>query len=333
MTLKYIQIEPISRCNQRCFFCPVSTGDRGKEPLPQARLERIIAELKGRTIEMVAISGFTEPSHDPDLVVKIEALRAAGLAVHIFTNGSNLRPALVDRLLALGVARFVVNLSTLDEQEYEQTRGTKDLKRVRPNLDYLTSQRAADGGALAVEIVVIGRLDLQHANNVRAIAAAYGAQATVSIMPMSEFAAEGYAVYPDRPHLDRLQGCLWQRQTEWLHINADGNAILCCRDYDAKYVLGNVDEHGLDALLDAQRMQQWRRWVEGSEEAPADFICRDCLGALRPDHQGFLKAFYCNRCELPRALGPENACPHCRDVGHTIDYLNEYGQGQGVTEA
>lgn len=283
-----------------------------------ARLRRIVAELQDRGIEQVAISGFTEPSYDKGLTEKVAALRAAGLSVAIYSNASNLRPALVDELLALGVEGFVINLSTLDEAEYLAMRGTKDLKRVRPNLDYLVSRSAA---AAQVSIVVIGALDERHARNLRAIDAAYGARAKVTIMPMLEFAAEGYQIYADKPRLERLQGCLWQRHTDWLHVNADGNAILCCRDYDARYVIGNTDAQDLDALLGSERLREWQRWVDGVEEAPADFICRTCFAALRPDYLAFLESFYCSRCVLPRELGQALACPRCNDVGDAIAYL------------
>ena len=68
MPLKYAQIETASTCNQRCFFCPVSIQKKAKAQLSQERLEKIIAGLKQHHIESFAISGFTEPTHDKELV-------------------------------------------------------------------------------------------------------------------------------------------------------------------------------------------------------------------------------------------------------------------------
>ena len=39
----------------------------------------------------------------------------------------------------------------------------------------------------------------------------------------------------------------------------------------------NVD---CDDILTGERMSLLRRWVYGMEEAPADFLCRDCIYAL-----------------------------------------------------
>ena len=182
MSLKYMQIETTSTCNQRCFFCPVSIGKKDKVQLSPERLDKIIDGLKQHPIESIAISGFTEPTHDKGLADKIAALRAAGFKVSIFTNGSGLQPELTDQLLALGVSGFTFNLSTLDEAEYRQTRGTQDLRRVIPNIDYLIAQAPVRDKLVEITIVVIGRLDGQHAENLREIDRKYADAGVVNVL-------------------------------------------------------------------------------------------------------------------------------------------------------
>nr|VFK63493.1 MAG: Iron-sulfur cluster-binding domain-containing protein [Candidatus Kentron sp. UNK]VFK70837.1 MAG: Iron-sulfur cluster-binding domain-containing protein [Candidatus Kentron sp. UNK] len=321
MALKYVQIETTSTCNQRCFFCPVSIDKKEKAQLSRLRLDKIIAGLKTHPIENIAISGFAEPTYDKALVKKVAALRKAGFKVTIYTNGSGLRPALSDRLLALGVNGFTINLSTLYESLYRETRGTKDLKRVIPNLDYLLAQPRVRGRQVAVVLVVIGRLDKEHVDDLREIRRRYGDSATITIIPIVEFAGKSPNVLHAKPHQGQLQGCLWERHTEWMHFNADGNAILCCQDYPADYRLGNIDDAGVDELLTGDNIRQWRDWLEGREQAPEDFLCRRCVYAKRQNHAEFLQAFFCRTCVLPAELGKENACPHCGDVGQVIEYL------------
>ena len=321
MTLKYVQIEPISTCNQRCFFCPVSLEKKEKVLLSQARLEKIIAGLKQYSIENVAISGFTEPTHDKGLVEKVRALREAGLKVTIYTNGSGLKPELTAQLLELGVAGFTINLSTLDETQYHQTRGTKDLLGVIPNLDYLVSQPSVRDKSVDVTLVVIGRLDKEHADNLRVIYAHYGEVAQVMIIPMVEFSGKSPKVLKNKPFQEQMQGCLWERHTEWMHFNADGDAILCCQDYHSKYNVGSIDNASVEELFNSEQMNQWRDWMEGRQSAPQDFMCRNCLFAKRTDQVKFLEDYYCSSCVLPQELDNEGACQRCGDVGQMIKHL------------
>ena len=323
MSLKYVQIETTSTCNQRCFFCPVSIEKKAKVQLSTERLDQIIDGLKQYPIENIAISGFTEPTHDKDLVGKVAALRAAGFKVSIFTNGSGLKPELTDQLLMLGVSGFTLNLSTLNEDEYRETRGTQDLRRVIPNIDYLIAQTPVQDKSVEITIAVIGRLDGQHAKNLREIDSKYADAGVVNILiiPMVEFAGKSPTVLREKPYQQNLQGCMWERHTEWMHFNADGDAILCCHDYSSKYNSGSIDKADVTELYQGEQMAQWRRWLEGEEEAPKDFICRGCLYAKRENHAAFLRAYFCETCVLPQEFGIKNACKRCGDVGMVIDYF------------
>ena len=132
-------------------------------------VEKIIEGIKKYPIETITLSGFMEATYDPKLVEKITVIRKAGYEVSIYSNGSGLRPSLTDQLLELGVSSFTFNLSTLDEAQYYQTRGTKDLTKVLPNLDYLLAQKAIQNKQTQVTIVVVGALDERHAENVKMI--------------------------------------------------------------------------------------------------------------------------------------------------------------------
>jgi len=293
--------------------------------LSLSQLKKIITGLKHHPLERVAISGFTEPTYDKGLVDKVRVLREAGFKVTIYTNGSGLKPELTDQLLELGISGFTVNLSTLDEAQYRRTRGTKDLKRVIPNLDYLLTQQSVRDKTVEVTVVVIGRLDKEHADNLRMIDSRYGDSTAVMIIPMVEFAGKSPGVLKDKPFQEQLQGCLWERHTEWMHFNADGDAILCCHDYHSKYNVGGIDKNSADELFTGKKIQQWRNWIEGSEQAPQSFMCRNCLYAKRENHAKFLQDYYCASCTLAGELGRENACPHCGDVGQVIEYLQSRG--------
>ena len=324
MSLKYVQIETISTCNHKCYFCPVSMDKRQKSTLSMESVEKIIEGIKKYPIETITLSGFMEATYDPKLVEKITVIRKAGYEVSIYSNGSGLRPSLTDQLLELGVSSFTFNLSTLDEAQYYQTRGTKDLTKVLPNLDYLLAQKAIQNNQTQVTIVVVGALDERHAENVKMIRQRFAntAVSNIFIIPMVEFAGKkNQGLLPVPLRHEKLQGCLWQRDLEWLHFDATGEAILCCHDYFSQYKLGNIQTANVADIYQGDPIQQWRHWISGEEEAPEDFICRQCAYATSHNHIEYLRQCFCSRCELPKLLGKENSCKQCGDVGLVIEYL------------
>ena len=327
MSLKYVQIETISVCNHRCFFCPVSMDKREKNELSLEKIEKIIKELKDYPIETIALSGFMEATYDKDLLEKIAVIRNSGYKVSIYSNGSGLKPELTDRLLDLGVSSFTFNLSTLDEAEYLRTRGTRDLPRVLSNLNYLLDRASVQAGKVKVDLVVVGALDRQHGENFQRIQERFAdtAVSSILIIPMVEFAGKtDQGLLPIRPNHQKLQGCLWNRDREWLHFDANGEAILCCHDYFSKYKMGNISNTSVTEIYQGNPIQQWRRWIGGEEEAPADFICRSCAYAIMDNHVEKLRELFCDRCQLPGLLGVDNSCKKCGDVGLVIEAIEKH---------
>ena len=64
-----------------------------------------------------------------------------------------------------------------------------------------------------------------------------------------------------------------------IHITPRGQCVLCCEDYDEKYVVGDLNESTIAEVLEGDEIAKLRRWVYGIEEAPEDFMCRDCVFA------------------------------------------------------
>jgi hypothetical protein len=56
--------------------------------------------------------------------------------------------------------------------------------------------------------------------------------------------------------------------------------VLCCEDYDEKYVVGDLTEESVVDVLTGPKLALMRRWAYGIEDAPRDFICRGCTFAL-----------------------------------------------------
>jgi pyruvate-formate lyase-activating enzyme len=309
--LKFLALETSTICSQRCNFCPVSTQGRPKEWMSGDTLDRVIAAVAGRSLERIYLNGFNEPTLTPNLVEIIERLRAASPAhITLNTNGSALRPQLTDRLIAAGLPEFVVNLSTIDPEEYARVRGFRDVAKIVRHVGHLLA-RAHEKG-VAVTLLVLGNLDDGHAENVLAIERRFAhLSPKVVLCPLGEYAGDPRNTKVLHP--GRLRGCGQEdRPNLWVHLAANGEALLCCHDYAQGYVVGDVNRQSLDGIFAGDRLEQLRRWISGAEEAPADFICRRCQLAISDrDLRPQMESLFCERCVLPARFGKERSCGRC----------------------
>ena len=279
--LKIVSLETMTTCNQKCYFCPVSIAPREDEEMSDAMFERIVGELGAYrdTLEGVFLQSYNEPTLDRRFVQQCTALFAADLPVAVLSNGSGLTPAKVDALVEAGPLRYIcINLSTLDRERYERDRGEDHLNVVLRNLDYARHRHLAD----EMKIVVLGVGNEEHERDFDAIRKRFaGSRFEVSkhvVMDRAGWLDVGLKP-PERK--TQLRGCdnVGSRPLQHLHITPRGRCVLCCEDYDERYVVGDLNDNTIAEVLRSDEVARLRRWVYGIEEAPADFICRNCVFA------------------------------------------------------
>jgi hypothetical protein len=280
--LKLVSLEAHTVCNQACFFCPVAVAPRAKHFMPTELYERILDQLAAHaaTIEGVFMINYNEPTVDPRFVDQVRAIRARGLPPAVLTNATGLTPRRVDELCELGGLRYLsINLSTLDRDKYQRERGTDQAELVARHLDYAATRPLAQH----MEIVVLGEGDAQHEEAFADVRGRYdGTHFVVVSRRLMDRA--GYLPVGDTASIRgrRLGGCQnsGSRPLQHLHVTAHGQCVLCCEDYDENYVVGDLSRQTLDEVLGSEEFAKLRRWAYGLEEAPDDFICRNCVFAL-----------------------------------------------------
>ena len=244
---------------------------------------RIVNQLTAfrTTLQSVFLQSYNEPTLDRRFVDQVRTLMANGLPVAVLSNGSGLTPAKTDALLELGGLRYLgINLSTLDRDRYHRDRGADHLPVVLRNLEYLKDK------PLAREMIltVLGTGDATHDADFDAIRERFAASRFTldkrTVMDRAGWLDVGLtAADRTRP----LAGCenIGSRPLQHLHITPHGTCILCCEDYDEKYVVGDLTRSTIAEVLEGEEIARLRRWVYGIDQSPADFMCRSCVFARR----------------------------------------------------
>jgi MoaA/NifB/PqqE/SkfB family radical SAM enzyme len=249
--------------------------------MPDALFDRIVDELTTfrPAIEAVFLQSYNEPTIDRRFVDHCRSLFAADLPVAVLSNGTGLTRAKVDALVEAGPLRYLcINLSTIDRDRYQHDRGEDHLAVVLRNLDYAKERLLAE----EMKIVVLGIGDEQHDRDCDAIQQRFaGSRFDVQrhvIMDRAGWLDVGLKPPERKRH---LAGCdnVGSRPLQHLHITPRGKCVLCCEDYDERYVVGDLTNNTIDEVLQGDEIARLRRWVYGIDEAPADFICRNCVFA------------------------------------------------------
>jgi hypothetical protein len=280
--LKHVSLEAHTVCNQACYFCPVSIAPREDYFMPTELYERIVGELAAwrDTIEAVFMINYNEPTADKRFVEQVRAIRAAGLPPAVLTNGTGLTPQRIDALIEMGGLRYLsINLSTLDRERYRKERGGDHLEMVLRYLDYAKDKPVAE----QMDMIVLGTGDENHQRDFAEISQRF-AGSRFQMKSYEVMDRAGYLQIGLKPALpnQRLCGCdnIGSRPLQHLHITPRGQCVLCCEDYDAKYVVGDLTRESVRDVLTGPALARMRRWAYGVEEAPRDFICRGCSFAL-----------------------------------------------------
>jgi pyruvate-formate lyase-activating enzyme len=280
--LKYVSLEAHTVCNQACYFCPVSIAPRADHFMPMELYERILGELSEwrDTIEAVFMINYNEPTADKRFVEQVRAIKSAGLRPAVLTNGTGLTPGRVDEIVAMGGLRFLsINLSTLDRERYKRERGGDHLNVVLRNLDHAKDRPVAE----KMDMVVLGTGNDDHRRDFEEISQRFaGSRFEVKYFEVMD--RTGHVQIGLRPAIpnQRLCGCdnVGSRPLQHIHITPRGQCVLCCEDYDEKYVVGDLTQESVQEVLTGPKLALMRRWIYGLDEAPKDFICRGCTFAL-----------------------------------------------------
>jgi MoaA/NifB/PqqE/SkfB family radical SAM enzyme len=280
--LKVVSLEAHTVCNQACYFCPVAIAPREDYFMPTPLYERIVGELAAfrDTIEAVFMINYNEPTADKRFVDQVRTIKAAGLPPAVLTNGTGLTPGRIDELIAMGGLRYLsINISTLDRERYKRERGGDHLTGVLRNLEYARNRPLAE----TMEMVVLGTGNDEHRRDFEEISQLFaGSRFDVKYYEVMDRA--GYLQIGHKPDMRnrRLCGCdnVGSRPLQHIHITPQGKCVLCCEDYDGKYVVGDLNHESVHEVLTGPALAMMRRWVYGLEEAPKDFICNGCTFAL-----------------------------------------------------
>jgi radical SAM protein with 4Fe4S-binding SPASM domain len=254
------QVELTNVCPMRCGFCP--RGVPGKMQRPKGHMsfelfEKLLHQMnpsqaRYRPLELHHLG---ESLVHPQLVRFVEAASRRGLPTEMSVNPSLLAPPVCKNLLRAGIRRLVCSLDGMDDATLIRIRGpAAPYTKAERNLEHLLEACKA---MASPPTIVIQMIDL-HAN--RHQRDAFLARWASTGLPF----VEAYVKDLDGPDPDLgretakplvyLCGYPWRSVV----VLWDGRVVPCCRDDDARHVLGDLNEQTLEEIWAGERVKDLR---------------------------------------------------------------------------
>lgn len=221
------QLETTNLCNLSCVMCPRNKMSRPLGTMPFSLFKKIV-NRDLRWTKAVELFGFGEPFMDKELGKKIKYLHSKGIWVTIATNGLLLGAK--DEKTLKEIDYLVFDVDSIDKEQYEKIRVGGSYDRMLENLERVLRVRD--------KYTVIQYINIDKEKMPKFLERYADKADEVRVKFLDTFAGQVGEVenQADVCCLEVFYGVsIWQ----------NGDVVMCDRDFDSKYLLGNVKEKSL----------------------------------------------------------------------------------------
>jgi len=267
--VEHITIEPNSKCNRKCWFCPNAILDRYSEnhKMKVSTFQKIVRELEEIDYNgVISYSFYNEPLLDDKLEEKIAYVKAhlPKSVQLVTTNGDYLTKERLQTLAVAGLDDIIISIYNVNDPNFEWTP-----EKANEQVEYLVEKLELD--------VIYNSMDAQ---TVSVYATKFGINMRLQNHDFRESAHNRGETLPnDLPfkHINqRTKFCPNSFIT--LNVYYDGSVITCgnCRnDYELHkgFIMGNVED---DTIYDIFHSDVAREFRKGFTNDFNQYPCKSC---------------------------------------------------------
>lgn len=276
-----IQIDPSSKCNFKCKFCPTSKEDKARSIMDYDLFKNIIDGCKefDKKIKTIKLWKDGEPLLNPKLPEMIKYIKEneAAEKVELTTNGYLLNEQLNYKLIESGLDKIIISIEGLCEEDYLKN------SRVKINFDkFIRSIKHfyenRKGCIVHIKIIDVDLTEFQKNEF-------FGLFNTISD---ELFIEKAIPCWPDFEDESISEGHLnvWGDEIEKKEvcplplysvvINANGVVSMCCNDWQQKTKVGNVNDESIKEIWMGKRVKEFQILQLSKRRKTVD-VCSKCM--------------------------------------------------------
>lgn len=266
-----VRVESTNLCNARCTTCTRDIMTRPKGVMDMNLFKKIIDECGLHKIRSIHLHNFGEPLLDRGIFEKIRYASEKGLKTRLFSNLSILDDEKAKLLVESGLSRIKISIDGHSKETYENIRRGLSFDAVTENIENLIRTR----DRLKTRTPEIGLTFVETLENTHEKEAFIRKwKKKVDSIDITSYHNWGGRLAGSKKGGPHGFPCLrlWATFT----ILWNGDAALCCMDYDGKVILGNVQEDSISSIFRGKMLGDIQHWhLNGRfEKIP---ICDKCF--------------------------------------------------------
>jgi radical SAM protein with 4Fe4S-binding SPASM domain len=273
-------IETTNNCNLKCAICPRRVMKRAVNNMDHNLFKKIIAETKPYT-RFIWLHGMGEPLMDPLLEQRIVHCKKNNIKAGISTNAALLTKKRSEALIKAGLDRIILCLDGVKKETYEKIRVNAEFEKTVANIKNFLELKKT----LKSDIYVM--LQIIYTDETKKEISKF--KETWNDYPINEIVIKKFNTWGDQTegikelskpelyypasNIKKRPACyyLWHSFV----ILSDGRVVPCCRDYDAKIVLGDLNNQSLEEIWNSKILKKIREdQINGKFN---NGLCNNCL--------------------------------------------------------
>ena len=267
-------IEPTNACNLKCSMCPRDQSQREIGFMDFGLFRKIVDESKLYGARNFLLHKDGEPLLHPEIVDMVFYIKKTNPrnTVYISTNGLLLERDLTASLFETGLDQLHISIGAANEATYKKIRGG-DFKKVEDNVKAALSIKKEKKFKKPVITLQIIRMQ-ETQDEIDLFINKWKMYDVKFSIP--QFLTWGGIKYDStlnshKPIKRYPCHALWLSPS----INWDGGVSICCIDWNAEELLGNVKDSSLAKIWQSEKIKQYRIYHLNKEYANIP-ICGDC---------------------------------------------------------
>lgn len=280
-----LYLELTNVCNFKCIMCPNGMGlmqrDRGFMDYELAK--KIIDEMAPH-VQTAVLHIWGESLLHPNIFDIIKYCQKYNINTELSTNTSLLNKDISSKIIDSGLSTIYLCIDGVTKQTYEHVRkngdfetaitNVKDFIRIKQELNSINSDNAKPFVNLQIIVMKETKDEIEKFKETWSIEGVN----KINIKPLDTWGDQISEIscldIKEKDKSIKRFHCpnLWYHA----HIYFDGSMVCCDRDFDAKYVLGNVKE-GVMNVWNGPKMQELRRKhiAQELDDVPSCSKCKE----------------------------------------------------------
>lgn len=275
----HVDIETASACNLKCIMCPHGQKEykMNKGIMADRLVKKVIQSCVDSGVKSIKLSGRGEALLHPNLQEYIRLAKKGGILDVMFnTNALLLTPEKTREILDAGIDLVIISLDGNSKETYEDIRKGSDFAKVVQNIEYLLAYRKKNNRSKPMVRLQFVRMK-ENIHEFDEFIKRWQEKVDVIVgIDYSKRIEQESKSIEDRKVVGRAY-C--PHPFRRITINVRGEALICCVDWDSKYVVGDCNTQSISEIWNGKKFTHARESIKRLQHDKIA-CCRKCFSPI-----------------------------------------------------